>query len=344
MYDVTVEISTKNRYEALSLALLSISNQSYKPKKIIIYDDSDNPIDMRKVNIFNNIFKILDLKNISWEVIISPKKGQVFNHQTTLSMAPTDWIWRIDDDNVVEPDTLYKLIQTIFTKSNVGAVASCVLHPNATFHPNATSSKIEDCLFKYASQFCYFKGIKSVDHLYSTFLFNKKAAKHGYCMDLSVVGHREETIFSHEIKRAGYELLVNGEAITWHFQNPTGGIRSFNNPELWAKDQKVFENKLKEWNINLTKFKFIYLNNGLGDHYSFKHILPEIKNKYKDYKLVAAVYYPEAFWDEPDIELMDLNSGQILIHGDIDKYDIYKYGHLNNHNTSVLDIYRKIYL
>lgn len=344
MRDVTVEISTKDRYECLALALQSIAMQTYKPKKILIFDDSVNKLDLRKINIFSNLFKIFELKNIEWEVIISPSHGQVLNHNMALNIAKTDWVWRIDDDNVAEPNTLERLVKATFSSGNVGAVAGCVLHPHMTFHPNATSGKIEDVNFKYSVQFAKFQGIKRVDHLYSTFLINRNAAKHGYCLDLSVVGHREETIFTYEMKRAGYELLVDGDAITWHFQNPNGGIRSHNNPNLWANDQKIFETKLKQWNVQLTKFKFIYLDNGIGDHYAFKHILKDIREKYKNHKIVAAVCYPDVFFDESNIELMDLNSGRVLVHGDVDRYNVYKYGYENNHKTNIIEIFKKIYL
>lgn len=340
--EVTLEVSTKNRYDVLAQCLQSIAMQTVKPKKIIIYDDNDNPADLRKNHVFLNLFKTFERKGVEWEVLLSPRVGQLFNHQTTIDIAKTELIWRVDDDNIVEPDTLEKLLKTISKDDKIGAVAGCVLHPSVIFHPNSTSPKIEDSNFKYAIQFAKFDGEKEVDHLYSTFLFRKEAAKHGYCKQLSRVGHREETIFSYEMKRNGWRLMVNGDAVTWHWQSP-GGIRSFSNPELWASDQKVFERKIKEWSVNFTKFKFIYLDNGLGDHFAFRTILPEIRERYKNHKIVIAAFNQEAFFDEPDVDVMDLDSGKILIGGDIERFSAYKMG-FDNKGLSLVDCFRKIYL
>lgn len=345
--NVTVEISTKNRYETLSHALQSVISQTFKPERLIIWDDSDNPIDLRQNNIFFNLFKTLDLKGIKWEVLLGPRMGQVTNHQSTINIAKTEWIWRLDDDNIAEANCLEKLMETVEKcefKDKLGAVAGCVLHPSVTFHKNATSGLIADSNFKYASQFAKFEGIKNVEHLYSTFLFRKNAAKHGYCKELSRVGHREETIFTYEMKLAGWQLLVNGDAVTYHWQCPTGGIRTYNNVDYWTKDQKIFENKLQKWGVNLNKYKFIYLNNGIGDHYAFRKILPEIKEKYKDHKIIISACYEHAFFDEKDVEIIDLNSGNILAHGDVGKYDVYEYCFKNNLNKPISEAFKLMYL
>lgn len=249
-----------------------------------------------------------------------------------------------DDDNIVEPNVLEKLVRHTFN-DKVGAVASVVLHPGAQFHPNSTSGDIKDCNFKYAVQFARFNGVKEVDHLYSTFLYRRSAAlKHGYEKDLSPVGHREETMFSYNMRREGWKLLVDGTAITWHFQNPTGGIRDYSDGSMWGRDQAIFEKRMAEWGVKFNKYKPIYLDCGIGDHFAFKHIVPEIKEKFKDHKLIAGVCYPEVFADMPEIELVDLNSAKIIFGGIHDALCAYRYGTEKNFRGSIVDIYRNIYL
>lgn len=344
---VTVEISTKNRYDILSNCLQSVISQTYKPFKIILFDDSDNPIDLRNDSKFFNLFRIMDIKGIQWEVVFGEKVGQVANHQKALERCETEWLYRCDDDNILECNTLEKLIRHTFN-DKVGAVASCVLHPGAFFHPNSTSGKIEDCNFKYAVQFAKFDGVQSVDHLYSTFLYRKSAAiKHGYEKGLSRVGHREETLFSYQMKRAGWDLLVDGSAITWHFQFPTGGIRDFSDGSLWWKDQQLFEKRMSEWGVNFTKYKFVYLDNGIGDHFAFKHILKEVKAKFSDHKIIIAPCYPEVFADEEGIELIDLNSGKILGRDWVEKLNIYRFCFENkwsDKDGNLVEAFRKMYL
>lgn len=344
MLDITVEISTKNRYEYLAHAIHSIAHQIYKPKYLIIYDDSDNPVDLRQHNLFFNLFRILEINNIQWQIIISPKKGQVFNHNTTLNISKTDWIWRLDDDNIAAPDCLQKLVYTAITNSKVGGVAGCVLHPGVTFDSKSTSPFIADSHFKYATQFSKFSGVKEVEHFYSTFLFNRKASPNGYCLELSKVGHREETIFSYEIHRNGYKLFVNGDALTWHFQVPTGGIRSFSDGSLWAKDEQIYQSKLKEWGVILNKYKLFYLNNGIGDHYAFRHILPQIKEKYKDCKIIVSACYEEAFFDEDGIEVINLRNGEILSKGQFEKDNIYKFCYDKKWNRHITTAFKELFL
>lgn len=248
-----------------------------------------------------------------------------------------------DDDNIVEPNVLQRLIRHTLN-DKVGAVASCVLHPGAKFHPNSTSGKIEDCNFKYAVQFAEFNGIKSVDHLYSTFLYRKSAAKHGYEKGLSRIGHREETLFSYQIKRAGWDLIVDGGAISWHFQAPKGGIRDFSDGSMWGNDQKLFEDKMASWGVNFTKYKFVYLDNGIGDHYAFKHILKDLKAKYHDHKIIISPCYPEVFEDEEGIELIDLNSGKIIGRDLIENLNVYKFCFDNKwENKNLVEAFRKMY-
>src|SRR5678815_3740705 len=80
-YDITVGIPTKNRYECLDKTLLSIALQTYKPKKVIIVDDSDNPVDVRGISHYRYILDLLLEKGIDWDYRFGLKKGQHFSHQ-----------------------------------------------------------------------------------------------------------------------------------------------------------------------------------------------------------------------------------------------------------------------
>ena len=170
---VTVEISTKNRYHTLYLTLWSILSQTYKPEHVLIFDDNDKPKDLLQDDVYKNIFNIFKNKNITFQIEKGARKGQVINHQKALSLVQTELIWRIDDDNIVEPNVLENLIKNIQTK-DVGAVGCSILHTNDEYPIEILSSDIKDVLFKYAIQFSRFKGIKETQFLYSSFLFKKE--------------------------------------------------------------------------------------------------------------------------------------------------------------------------
>ncbi len=339
---VTAYTSTKNRYfTTLPSCLISLATQTVKPNFVYIFDDGDQ-LDLRQYPIYQNIFAMFENLGIKWQVIFGERKGQVLNHQKAIEMCETEWLWRVDDDNVVENNALEKMLEVV--TPDVGAVGGLVLHP--THNKNnaeLASSKIEDVHLGLNIQWWRFKGVKEVDHLYSTFIYRKEASKHGYCKELSPVGHSEETIFTYEMHRNGWKLLVNPEAVTWHLRENSGGIRSFNDSQLWEKDKQVFNRKMKEWGVIPSKHKFIVLENGLGDHLAFKTLLPDLKAQYKDFKIVVAVCYPEVFIDEKDIKLISIGQAQTYF-GKLDQFNVYKFLWDNaNKKITLRDAYRKLY-
>jgi GT2 family glycosyltransferase len=324
--DVTVSISTRDRYfTTLPGCIVSVALQTVKPKHIIIWDDGEHR-DLREDPLYKNIFSLISSKGISWEVAFGDGTGQVKNHQRSIAQAKTEWIWRIDDDNIIEHDVLEKLLKTADENDGkikcVGAVAGLVLDPKHPVSSNAlASNKIEDIYLGLNEQWFTFTGVKTVDHLYSTFIYRKDAAKHGYCWELSKIGHREETIFTYEMKRAGWTVLIDPSAITWHLRFESGGIRSEKDHNLWSSDDAIFARKMVEWGVTVRDTKLIVLDAGLGDHLVFKSVLPKIKAKHKN--IVMAVCYPEIFKDHPDIKLISIADAKLM--GDMDKYQIYKY-------------------
>ena len=345
---VTAVVSTKNRYHTtLPLVIMSVINQSVLVDKLVIYDDGDRK-DLREDPLWRNIFGTMTAKSIDWHVEFGEGKGQVKNHQKSIENCDTDWIWRLDDDNYAEYDTLENLLAAADEKT--GAVAGLVLDPKMYGKSEMASNKIEDIYLGLNEQ--WFIPSRSgwsdkpganaweVDHLYSTFIYRKDAAKHGYCKDLSVIGHREETIFTYEMKLAGWKIKINPEAITWHYKNSEGGIRAFKDPNLWAWDDSVLEYKLKQWGVKTRKPKLVVLDSGLGDHYSFLNVLPEMLKKYDD--IILAVCYPDVFKDYKGLNIVSIEAAKAM--GPIDEYNIYKKMWDWDHKTSMVDAYRRLYL
>jgi len=339
--DVTVEISTKNRYNTtLPLCLLSIANQTYKPKKVLMFDDGEQK-DLRNEPVFASIFALFATKNIEFQCIFGKRKGQVHNHQMAIQVADTEWIWRVDDDDTPEANVLELLVQHI--ADDVGAISGLILVPGEnSVDTGIASSRIEDIYTRPNLQWVRFNGVREVDHMNNSFLFRKSAAKHGYCMELSPVGHREETMFTYEIKRAGYKLIVDASAVIWHLRSPSGGIRSYESEFFWEHDEKVFSRKMIEYGIGFKQNKIIPLDCGIGDHYAFKMILPEIKEKYKDYNLVLAPSYPEVFEDD-DVKMISLAEAMKIDKKNED-HNIYKFMIDSNWKGKLVDAFRRKWL
>lgn len=337
---VTVGIPTKDRYSSLDKTLLSIALQTYKPIEVIIVDDSVNPVDIREISHYEYILRLLSDKGIEWRVIWGAKKGQHYSHQLIQEEAKGDLIFRIDDDEVAEPDVLETLHKTFENFPNVGAVAPSVTMPDARGMRAGPYNLISDI---EAPNLQWFSGtgIHEVEHLYSCFLYKKGIVK--YDLSLSTVAHREETIFSHSIKRAGYNLYVNMYTTVHHFRSPGGGIRDFHNHQLWEHDEKIFQGYLDLWGVGQKgkSGKMVILDSGLGDHYAFKNILPELREKHKN--ITIACCFPEVFHDEPNLKLISIAEAK-LMYGNIDAYNIYHFMGSNNWTQSLTKAFRQLYI
>ena len=329
--EITVDISTKNRYfSTLPLTLLSVATQTYPVKRIIIADDSDpkpdgKMRDLREEPLYQYIFSMIMKKGIQWEVVFGARKGQHYNHQIIMEKTDTEWVWRLDDDEYCEPDVLEKLVDKI--DSGVGAIGGLVLDPKLFQDAPPgyiNTNRLVDIDTRENTQWVRQpKGNTfEVEHLYSTFIF-RKTADVGYTLELSPAAHREETIFSYEYVRKGWKLLVTTDAITWHLRNPEGGIRDHKDASLWAHDDQVFKRKLENWKIDLKGRKLITLDLGIGDTICFMEIIPELIKKYP--RLVIGTYYPTLFRDYP-VEIVHTWAGRDIAGEKIAELDnVYRY-------------------
>ena len=324
---ILCSISTKGRYHTfLPLAIQSVINQTRKVDLLIIYDDNDEPIDVRELPVYQQLFKVMDLKGIKWEWLFAEKKGQHHNHQKANEQAIRqgyDFVWRVDDDNAAEPNVLANLERYMLVEDKVGAVGGAILTPNWDTAPRKATGKINDIDHESNIQWGIINIVQQVEHLHCSFLY--RAGVHDYNLALSKVAHREETLFTYGLYNKGYKLYVIPDTITWHFKSDTGGIRSTNNIELYNHDEYLFRNLL-----NLQDNTIVVLDCGMGDHIVFKHVLPYIKNP------IVYSCYPEII---PGKSIQEARN----MFGDIDGYNIYKKMDEWKWNQSLEKAYRKLY-
>jgi len=324
MSRVLCSVATRGRYHTtLPLVLNAIINQSQLPNKLVIFDDNDEPQDMRKEMIYQYFFQMLDLKKVEWEWIFAGKKGQHHIHQAANTMG-FDWVWRCDDDAIPEPNVLKNLYSYATAIDNVGAVGGSILTPPNLFDISKTTGKIADIDTEFNIQWNFIDKLKEVDHLHCSFLY--RAGVHDYNLGLSRVAHREETLFTYGLKQKGYKVLAAPHAVTWHMKNPQGGIRSESKKELYDHDEQIFRNVL-----GFSDRTIVVLNCGLGDHIVFNSIVANIPNP------VVFGCYPEVIACRPIAEAQAL-------FGDIDQWNIYKKMCEWNWTGSLQDAFRKLYL
>ena len=341
--DVTAVISTKDRYfDTLPMCIASIVNQTYLPKYLLIYDDGEQ-IDLRDYPLYQNLFQHLYRKDIDWEIKFGDKKGQVHNHQKAIEDAKTEWIWRIDDDEIAEPTALEILVSNI--EEGVGAIAGGVFDVTKTplhLPPNTPLNTIDTV--RTSPNIQWFKMKEKTDvaeHLYSSFLFRKEAAKHGYCLDLSPAGHREKTLLTYQMKRNGWKLIVDTSSVTWHHRSPNGGIRSYEDSSYWEHDEEIFNKKMEIWNSELGDYKVIMLDCGMGDHIAFLMVLPEIIKKYK--KVCLSVHWGDPF-ENSNVKLIGIDEGKKILGENHEKHSIYKWMWDHNWKGRLKDAFREMWL
>jgi hypothetical protein len=300
-------------------------NQTRLPDKLVIFDDNDEPQDMRNEFIYQHFFEILKAKNVPWEWRYAEKKGQHHIHQHANHSACTDgyeWVWRVDDDAVPEPYVLENLLK--YAAKDVGAIGGSVLTLPTIFDVSKSTGKIDDISNEPNIQWGIIKEVKQVEHLHCSFLYRSGVVD--YNLGLSRVAHREETLFTYGLHQKGYKILVVPNAITWHMKNPNGGIRSETNSELYEHDEKIFRNLLQYRGKTI-----VVLNCGLGDHIVFSHVLPSIPS-------------PEVFTCYPEVVPGRSIAEAIALFGDIDHWNIYKKMDQWKWKGNLEDAYRKMYL
>jgi hypothetical protein len=322
MSKILCSVSTRGRYQTtLPLTPQAIIMQTRLPDKLVIFDDNDDPKDMRNELAYSYFFQMLDLKGVAWEWQYADKKGQHHNHQRANTMG-FDWVWRVDDDAIPEPNVLQNLASYI--SDDVGAIGGAVLTPPTFFDWANPTGKIEDISNEPNIQWSQIKAVKEVEHLHCTFLY--RAGVWDYNTGLSRVAHREETLFTYGLFLKGYKILAVPNAVCWHLKNPQGGIRAETNAALYEHDEMIFRNFLKFKDKTI-----VVLNCGMGDHVVFSKVLPEIKNP-----LVFSCY--------PEIVKGHSIADAKSLFGDIEPFNVYKKMAQWNWKESLENAFRKLYL
>lgn len=266
-FRVTIGIPTKDRGIELALLLHSLLNQTYQAFDIIIYNDCvsttlENPT-------IRSLVKLLESSGHSVTILEGKRKGPQYGGQKILETAKTELILRLDDDVTLQPGCLEELVKTFKEHEDLGAAGLVYLNPhedlNSQILEELSKEELEEIgKIRWQGNDLFLSGLLnirihpsdepiSVEHLYSGFMYRKLAGVEagGYFLDLSSVGHREETDFSYRIFRRGFKLLVVPTAMAFHFHPMIGGIREtgghLTEEKYWYDDEKVFLERLEKW-------------------------------------------------------------------------------------------------
>jgi ADP-heptose:LPS heptosyltransferase len=353
---VEVGIPTKDRYPNLAILLWSLCEQTYKNWIVTIVDDSENRMDIRELPYMIPILRRLDEENHSWRVEFGPKKGPHYCHQLVLDKARSSYIFRVDDDEILDRECLSELVRAWISlgDKNVGAIGPIVFDPS-------TPKKFRELPIGFKS-FRKYQGkidketgenfgehqwrkhpsneLQEVEHLYSTFLYSVNIGRNiKFDLGYDLPGHREETDFTYRMFQKGYKLYVQPAALVWHLRNPQGGIRTYSDSKLWENCQKRY-NKKFGFNTDQSSEEVIKIFGGLGDHLCATPLFRSMKKTGK--KVIVSSIYPYLLQGNKNIdELIFLNEERR--YRNIRFENVYKWGFENSFEGKISEAFCKIY-
>lgn len=253
---IEVLICTKDRWSELALCLQSLSTQTYQDFDVMILDDaSGNPI--LNCNFLQRIFQHLKIQG--HRVIIfrnDMSVGVCFarNRLNTeyLKMSDNEYSCRIDDDVVLNPDYLSKLVGVIDSGFDIASgvtpligvpewkreskFVSPIINRHELDKEGNLIAMNDDCGYSYLDE-----KILPTHQFRSCALFKRAVVENiKYEENLSFVGFREEGFYSFRSLIKGYKIGVNTNAIAWHFAAPSGGTRSPEYQVNVTNDNNIF--------------------------------------------------------------------------------------------------------
>lgn len=235
---ISVHIATRDRHSELGLCLQSLRTQSVQEWDIVLIDESKTPI--TSCYFLNAIINSIKLEGHRVRLVRNEKSQGVCYARNELIKNDTfdnPLTCRIDDDVVLKPDYLKRLLEVIDSGYDMAsgiipllgqpgiARETRFVKPVINEHKFDAEGNItqqnDDCSFIYVTNEIIPTHQYRTNCLYRSEI-NKKIS---YPKTLSFVGFREEGFHSFGAILAGYRIAVHTGAVAYHLQCPSGGVR-----------------------------------------------------------------------------------------------------------------------
>lgn len=271
---ISIEICNKDRATELAILLHSLRKQTFQDFDIIVLDDSSGTPPMQ-IKFVQDIVQRLKLEghgvkflrnNISYGVCKA--RNRLLDEDPWKEC--TNFVCRLDDDVILEPDYLKRLIEVMSMNSDCG-IASGVTplfcgpdFKRETKFVSPIVNKIEldndgnivkyadDCGFSYMDN-----GVNVlVAHQFrSNAVIRREIINKGlrYELGLTNVGFREEAFFSLRALMMGYKIVVDLQAVAWHSPCASGGCRYPNYSQMVQLDDDVMRRWVKNNYLEIKK-------------------------------------------------------------------------------------------
>mgnify|MGYP001772538064 CR=1 FL=1 len=253
MVKVSVAIPTYNRKEKLRRLLESLKASTYKDLEIIVVDDASTDGTEKMIKEEYPYVKYIRHER---PTLVAKSRNDA------IEASEGDYVFFIDDDNVVEPDTIEKLVGYIERHDEVGTVAPVTCYyamPDKVMYAGAVFSKfMRRTISLYSGYPCKsLEGkVLEVDVFANSYMFRKEAImKVGLIPWKRIPWNGEDGYLQYKIKKLGYRNVTLGSARVYHDINPKEGSKRYNEMRLYyaIRSKIVFH---KDLDNNLNKITF----------------------------------------------------------------------------------------
>lgn len=143
---VDVLVPTKDRPAALAATLACVLGQTHSPLRLLISDQGDNPcLDSAEVKA---VVRTLRVRGVPVEVFRNvPRRGMAHQRQVLLDRATTPYALFLDDDVLMEPDLVARLVAAL-TAQGCGFIGSFVNSPSGVTSTAPVDQPPDDLIFE----------------------------------------------------------------------------------------------------------------------------------------------------------------------------------------------------
>jgi len=239
---IDIMLCTKDRPTEVALLLQSLRSQTHQDWDLFIYDDrSGTPIaDYHFIQCIINLLKtenhrvfLFRENTIRWGVT---KLRQILVEKI-LKLGTGESILRLDDDNLLEPDYIEKLVETLDSGYDIASgVVPLAIQPTPKretkfIKPFIADIKLKDGTIEKFGDDCGWMYLEHEiipsPHFRSMALIRKSVhEKVSYETNLGFCSFREEEFFSFRALVNGFKIGVNTGAIAYHLNCGSGGERT----------------------------------------------------------------------------------------------------------------------
>lgn len=272
---IAIMLSTKDRPTEVAMLLQSLRTQTYKNWDIFIMDDRSG-VPLYNYHFLQSIINQIKLENhnvILWRndlpLGVTRLRQQLV--EKILEYSDCDAILRLDDDNLLEPDYIERLVNCLKQGYDIasGLVPPCgfgqikrdikYVKPfiaDIKLDENGNIKEFQDtCGFLYLQK----EIIPSVNFRSMALIKREVHEKVKYEDNLGFCSFREEQFFSFRALLEGFKICVDTGVIAYHMNTPSGGERTNEYYSGLQKNNELLnkfcQNKFKEKGDFLEKYR-----------------------------------------------------------------------------------------